>query len=106
MKHKRLMAMMDEDYDDRMDIFKAKSHDYADEDCLSNFKRMGNALNSLSVNELTPSEKAAITASELALVLFTCTLRFITNLSCNTIEPSSLNDVDMISGILLFLVYR
>ena len=54
MKHKRLMAMMDEDYDNRMDIFKAKSHDYADEDCLSNFKRMGNALNSLSVNELPP----------------------------------------------------
>lgn len=54
MKHKRLKIMMNDDFDARMDIFNKKSHDYADDDCLSNFKRMGKVLDALYVNELPP----------------------------------------------------
>jgi hypothetical protein len=45
---------MEEDFKDRLDIMYSKQDDYADEDGLSNFKRMGKAIEALSVNEMPP----------------------------------------------------
>ena len=57
MKREKLLVMMSDDFDDRIAIMEHKQHDYADDDCLSNFKRMGAVLEALSVNEM-PKELA------------------------------------------------
>jgi hypothetical protein len=54
MKVKRFLDLVDTNFRERLEIYHKKVHDYATEDCLSNFKRLASMTKELGIDSSTP----------------------------------------------------